>query len=254
MILAVRRVSPTGSAVTLGALRRLSAGSGVGPRRPLRPPPSTTASTAAGVVEPAAPRRRPPPPPRPAAVPPSPPGVPSSGRPAACRPASSAAIRALSSAANRSSAMASMERRTSWTVSVRRSRPARSCSIWAWSTFRRLERSASTRARRPLCLVDHGPALLAGVGQELVRLVARSLELGRDLLIDPLEELGHGRVGLGTLLGQAGLGPGPARRSISSRASVEDPGRLGLRLGHHLRRRLVGTVEHPGRLRPEGRR
>ena len=37
--------------------------------------------------------------------------------------------------------------RTSVMVSASRSRPARSCSIWAWSTLRRRDRSASTRAR-----------------------------------------------------------------------------------------------------------
>ena len=66
---------------------------------------------------------------------------------AALRPAASAANRAWSSARKSSSVMLSTALRTSPMVSARRSRPARNCSIWLWSTRRRRVRSASTLAR-----------------------------------------------------------------------------------------------------------
>ena len=99
-----------------------------------------------------------------------------------------------------------------------------------------------------LGLLDHRPALLAGLGEQLLGLGPGRLEPGGDLLVGPLAQLVGGGLGSPSACSASRDSvSAPALLDLSV-ASVSSRFGLGLRLGHHLGGHLVGAVEHPGRL------
>ena len=169
---------------------------------------------------------------------------------AAWRPAASAARRASSSARNSSSVIRSTVCLTSLMVSAKRSRPARSCSIWLCRTRRRRVRSARTRARTSWAswtMARHSARAWA-TNSSASSLDASSLDVTSSWVRRRTSEATASAWAIRSeafcsvrvwscVASSCGLGP--------------QPGGIGFGLRHQVGGGVVGGAQHPGRLLAE---